>query len=638
MNYIVKRQKKKDRGYNFKIMNRDVDDPLFHDPNVPNKVLIHAPTRSEMRAFKQDKAREVPEYLRTINESYDVSGFEESKDQVDYMLAEFKQKFDDQEAEGEEDGEDEYEFDEIEVDAEGDEEYEFMGFNNKVDIEFAKEVKNIYKYKPAEGVKYIQYDAFGLPKTEEMRKMKAELNLNEKDILEDYGTQVLFIKPPEDYKLSGYHRNVDIDRKEMNVEMREVYDMMEEVDQEVPEDDCIDDDFLAMLNDNQPALVEKLSEDDDNAGEFDEFGELADGENEALLKARQEADEFMKNIPMGLSDDMQMKLAGAREFLANKNKPQEAEGIPEELDEEFQDVMEEYNDDDIGAGMDDYEQFEDMIDQDAFDEIMQEFIETKGEQCKKLYSKYHDEEFSSKITVEGNGIEEFKETDGLMNEKVYKILKQKNGEFVKLVPKEEMHRIQEKLNEEEIEKTRQSIKAKILKFTEDLLRKEAEGDDEDSEEIEEDQDEKKWDVETVLTTRTNTDNHPGIIKGTVRIRRNIIKLDPRTKAPELDIEHVKVEKKEKPQPFVVEVLSEEESEEEPDLDTEELKNVEDMTDKEKEKYYKKLHKKQVKEEKRERRKMKKQMKKEFNRQHLKFNKVNAVGQGQIKPGVSVRRI
>ena len=227
MSIIVKKQKKKDRGYNFKIMNRDVDDPLYHDPNVPNKVLIHAPTRSEMKEFKKNKNREVPEYLQTINESYDVSGFDPDKDQIDYAYDEFHKKVEEQmEAEGED----------YEIDAEGDEEYEFMGFNNKADKEFTEDIKQNFQYKPAEGVKFVEYDAFGLPKTEEIQKMKQEMNLKDEEVFKEDGTQVLFIKPPEEYKLHGYHKNVDIERKDMDQEMREVYDMMEEVDGEVIED------------------------------------------------------------------------------------------------------------------------------------------------------------------------------------------------------------------------------------------------------------------------------------------------------------------------------------------------------------------------------------------------------------------
>ena len=322
-----------------------------------------------MKAMKNDKDRELPEYLQTINET-----FEASRDQIDYAYEEFHRKVEEQEAEGD------YEFEDYEVNADGDEEYEFFGFNNKVDRDFAEEVKSNFRYKPAEGVKMVEYDRFGLPINEQMTKMKKELNLRDEDVLRDDGTQVLFIKPPEEYRVYGYHRNVDVERKDMNQEMKDVFDVMEEKEVQVLEDECIDDDFLHMLNDNQPAMVEREEEYKVEAVGPNDFKELAEDEEEAMQRAREEADAMLVDMPPGLSDDMQMRLAGAREFLSNKNKKETEPVNQEEIDNDFQDILGEYNDDDIGAVQDDMmDQFEDMIDQDAFNEIMQDFIETNKE-------------------------------------------------------------------------------------------------------------------------------------------------------------------------------------------------------------------------------------------------------------------
>lgn len=649
MSIIVKRQKKKDRGYNFKIMNRDVDDPLFHNPNVPNKVLIHAPTRSEMKMMRKQKNRDLPDYLQTVNDTYDEMGeFEEDKDQVDYALEEFQKKVEEQEGEGEGDGEGDYEFDEFEFEAEGDDDYEFLGYNNKLDKEFAEEVKQNFKYKPAEGVKMVEYDAYGLPKTEELEKIKKELNMKDDDVFRENGSQVLFIKPPEEYILHGHHKNVDILRKDMNNEMREVFDMMEEVDNEVPEEDCIDDDFLAMLNDNQPALREKNSNDEyeelSGCDDFDEFEDMGEGDEEAMRKAKEEADAFLKNMPVGLSEEMQMRLAGAREFLANKKamKTDLQSESQAEIDDVFQDVMEEYQDDEIGAIQDDLMgPMSDMIDQDAFDEIMQEFIETNKDYCKKLYEKYHDEDFRTKVTVEGDAIEEIVDKDGEFKDKVYKILKQKNGEIVKLVPKEEMQHLQEKLHAEEIEANRAALKAKILKYHEDQLRAEAEMDSEEEEQEAEgeDQEQKKWDVETILSTRTNTDNHPGLIKSVVKIKKNRIVLDPKTRAPELEDGATNDKPAERPSkegPYREEEVSD--SDDDIDVEGQEIPNLESMSEKERTKYLRKLNKKQVKKEKKDRRQMKKKMKEEFSKQKQRFNQINTTGRGEIRPGTSVRKL
>lgn len=48
---------------------------------------------------------------------------------------------------------------------------------------------------------------------------------------------------------------------------------------------------------------------------------------------------------------------------------------------------------------------------------------------------------------------------------------------------------------------------------------EARGSDYESEESEEDPKE-KWDAETILTTYTNTDNHPGVIKTQSKVKVN----------------------------------------------------------------------------------------------------------------------
>ena len=39
---------------------------------------------------------------------------------------------------------------------------------------------------------------------------------------------------------------------------------------------------------------------------------------------------------------------------------------------------------------------------------------------------------------------------------------------------------------------------------------------EDEDETQEEVEQKKWDCETILSTYTNTDNHPGIIKSVVK--------------------------------------------------------------------------------------------------------------------------
>lgn len=162
----------------------------------------------------------------------------------------------------------------------------------------------------------VQYDAFGLPMTKEMEMIKRELNIKDADAVDDEDVDVMFIKPPEEYILHGYHKNVDIERKNMTKEMKEVFDLMED-DTHIPEsaDDIINDDFLQALNDGLPAVV-PASHPENNKEEYDE------------MEALQEEAEFMlTNMPPELSLEMQIKLAAAREHLALKNK--EVEQNPE---------------------------------------------------------------------------------------------------------------------------------------------------------------------------------------------------------------------------------------------------------------------------------------------------------------------
>ena len=396
MSVIVKRQKKKDKGINFKITSRDFSDPLFNNPNAPQRVLVFNPTMGQMKN-KNKLTKEQLELVDNILEdtnSYVIEADLE-KDELDYAYEEFQRKIAEGEGEGDED-EGDYELEEIVVDAEGDEEYEFFGFNNKVDKEFAEEIKKNQKFKPAEGIKMVEYDVYGLPKTEEMEKIKREMNLRDEDVDVPEDANIMFIKPPEEFIMAGHFKSEDIKRSEMTKDMKEVHDLMET--EEVQEEGEIDDDFIAMLNDGLPAVVEKDESELEapKHNDFNEYNEIAEDEDEEVVRARIEADRMLMNMPAGLSEDMQIKLAGAREFLAAKNKTKEEVKTQDQIDNEFEEFMDGYHDNDIGAiGNDALEPVEDQIDKDAFDEVMQEFIEDNKEVCRDLYSKYHDTEYQA---------------------------------------------------------------------------------------------------------------------------------------------------------------------------------------------------------------------------------------------------
>jgi protein LTV1 len=136
-------------------------------------------------------------------------------------------------------------------------------------------------------------------------------------------------------------------------------------------------------------------------------------------------------------------------------------------------------------------------------------------------------------------------------------------------------------------------------------------------EIEEESDEdkeEKWDCETILSTYTNTDNHPGVIKTQKRVRPNQrikIELHKQFRVPvdgltpmAEEIVVAKEKKNLKNAPFT---KVEESSGEESDDGSAPTGEVDER----------KANKKRVKEEKREKRRLKKELKQAFKTQNLK---------------------
>lgn len=158
----------------------------------------------------------------------------------------------------------------------------------------------------------------------------------------------------------------------------------------------------------------------------------------------------------------------------------------------------------------------------------------------------------------------------------------------------------------------------------------------------------KWDAETILTTYTNTDNHPNLIKYVPKIKQSQkmkIELHKQFKVPidGLDglipvAEVITKEKKtkkgnkssafeedttappEEPTEATGEELEEEEEEEAAALDP------------------RKQAKKEMKAERRERRKQKKELKVAFSQQKHKLVKQQTPHAGAIRPGISQKKI
>ena len=166
-----------------------------------------------------------------------------------------------------------------------------------------------------------------------------------------------------------------------------------------------------------------------------------------------------------------------------------------------------------------------------------------------------------------------------------------------------------------------------MMINEMIEREDAEKDTSEDESEEEDHD-KHWDCQSIISTYTNTDNHPAIIKTTSRVVRTKQRMEMHKQfkvpldglmAEEISIKPVQAAKKEAAAGPYVEKEAEKESESGDEDD-------------------KAGRKKKLKEEKREKRKLKKQLKIAFTSQNSKIIKQTTAEVGALRVGVSVKKI
>jgi protein LTV1 len=176
-------------------------------------------------------------------------------------------------------------------------------------------------------------------------------------------------------------------------------------------------------------------------------------------------------------------------------------------------------------------------------------------------------------------------------------------------------------------------------------------DSEEEEESDEEDDEKKWDCATILSTYTNTDNHPAIVKTQGRVVRTKqrIELHKQFKVPleglmaeeisTLTTSHKKKTVKEqvasaKNGPYQqVEEEDDDGSESEKDESSGAAAEPEGGENNEKT-----MRKKQMKQEKRDKRKLKKELKLAFKSQSTKLVKATTTEIGAIRAGISIKKI
>lgn len=170
------------------------------------------------------------------------------------------------------------------------------------------------------------------------------------------------------------------------------------------------------------------------------------------------------------------------------------------------------------------------------------------------------------------------------------------------------------------------------------------GSDYESPETESDP-EDKWDAETILTTYTNTDNHPGVIKYVpkVKVGKAKIELHKQFKVP-IDglnglipiAEEIEVKKKKKDKAPASNAFEEDTSSSEGIHEDDEKPEGEEKE--EEELNPRKAAKKAMKAERREKRKQKKDLKLAFKSHMSKAKGQSTATAGNIGPGISVRKI
>ena len=261
-------------------------------------------------------------------------------------------------------------------------------------------------------------------------------------------------------------------------------------------------------------------------------------------------------------------------------------------------------------------------DKEMINEAIDEFIQDKKSWFRNLHRK-HGEDYEMTSKEKGN---EFLEgTAKFIGKDLIPIMGDMEQEQADKLIKERTLQINERF-EEEAEKRA--------------------GSEYESSEEEEDHEE-KWDAETILTTYTNTDNHPGVIKFVPKVKVNSkakIELHSQFKVPIDGLNGLipiaeEVRKKKKQKVNRTEAFESDSESEQSEGEGAESEDKEIAEEDGKEINPRKAAKKALKVERREKRKQKKELKLAFKNQIGKVQKQQTVKTaGEIRPGVSVRKI
>ena len=217
-------------------MPRGIYESGAEDGTKSGNVFVFDPNPNDIK-----KGREMPEHLQELmktipDQQHLFDEDDEDKPQmmeedrfdktIRNMMAEQEKATNDL-YDGVEDGEGDYEY-EVEEDEE-EEELNPYTSNAKVDKQLKKEIEKAQQYKKADGVEFVEYDVFGLAKTAENARIKADLNLDD-NVGADAPEGTVFIPPQETFVRTGLNLDQDVKYEDMDEEMKELFDGMEDDD------------------------------------------------------------------------------------------------------------------------------------------------------------------------------------------------------------------------------------------------------------------------------------------------------------------------------------------------------------------------------------------------------------------------
>ena len=308
------------KGVPFKMMFRHHMDPDYYDPKANDKIFVPEVLGANLTEAQKKIVETFPERDRGIYDASEKTSIIET-DPLEAAVKKMKMrkeqrmkdiaakaqkegKFLRYKAEGsDDDSEDSAEYFEDSQEEEkeyhtGSEEEEVEDEEEKIETTTVETTtKNM---RPAEGVKFVQYDQYGVPVEPDsdtgfdyQRHIVTD-DLRPSDMYIEASAEMVARMTAKPTK-AGVRRDVDKDPALMSAEERAVFQCLEDEELAYGEDadyDLLEDDFLLLANDGQPALVEVDSKRAAaaNTEEFDNKGVIIvrDEEAEALTALREE--------------------------------------------------------------------------------------------------------------------------------------------------------------------------------------------------------------------------------------------------------------------------------------------------------------------------------------------------------------